>query len=194
MNRAVCPVAFAFIALAGCSDPKSARDHSNPDDTRPAWFTLCHPESSPCDERLAIANRNGVKVGVWPQNKRWDLDPIRERPDLPRPDELAEPVPMLSADAGNCCHARNSYPLSRLQIGVGAAPFLTTANDWPVLACEITVRDWMSCSVGIEVHGRFIEIHFSPETKRVPTQRELWDLASATDEQVRSSLPHSDEV
>jgi len=189
MNRTIYPVALVLIALSGCSGRK-AHDSSS-EDSRSAWTTLCGDERLPCDERLAIANRNGVMVRIWPENEKWELNPIRQRPDhLAPPDKLAEPVLMLPADAGHCCDMPNAYPLSRLQVGISGAPFLTTVNYWPVVACEITMRDWMSCGVGIEVGGKFVEIHFSPEAKRVPTQREIWDLASLIDEKVRSGTLH----
>ena len=194
MYRMVCLAAIAFAALAGCAEqsPEGANyEYANPAEQSPAWFTLCGDERLPCDQRVVIANRNGVMVGVWPKRQHWKLYPIRERPNLARPDADLDLVQILPSDASKLSVPlrSNAYPLGRLQVGNSNPSFLTTSNEWPIVACAITMRDWVNCGVGLEIRGKFIEVSFSPEAKRTPTQREIWDLASAVDEEVRKRYP-----
>jgi hypothetical protein len=151
------------------------------------WLTFCANPEQPCDKRMALANRNGVKVGIWMRSRDWTLHPITKKPNAEPPRDLPL-VSLLPAEAARCCDANtNAYPLSRLQLAF-EAPFLTTSRNWPVVACGTTMRDWVSCGVGMEARGKFVEIHFAPEAKRTPSQREIWDLASAVDEEVQRRM------
>jgi len=179
-------VGLALMGTHGCSDRTEATDQKQDEYLK---FFLCDHPQEPCDRRLGIANDHGLTVIVWLKPRNWSLAPIGEKPKEGAPLLHSELIQILPPEAGNCCDVgrSNQYPLSRLQIAT-SAPFLSSSAGWPIVSCGATIGDWVSCGVGIESRAKFVEVHYSPRSKRAPTQREAWELASAIDEEVRSRI------
>ena len=156
---------------------------------RSVGFTLCDRAKSPCGKQYEIANENGVHVLLWKPDSTWDLRPMSDKPrNAKKPDD----VPMINMPNKlmiDFCRtgSPNWYPLSRLHLGkVGYTTFTTTSAHWPLVSCyDTTPLSWI-CGVGFSIKGAFAEVSFGRKSHDLPSQSEIWALASAVDAEIRA--------
>jgi hypothetical protein len=151
-----------------------------------------------------ISPVTGLRVIIYDPPTIWNGKPnpsfefLRDRPfdEPPPPDTPLIPASPLKIRGREVrfpdVPGYESHALRRLQI-FGGDPYLTTVHGWPIASCFYNEGRGGSCVIGFLSNGLYVEASNPlPDGRGVPSQHELWRLATDLDLKLRSwMLPRS---
>lgn len=155
---------------------------------RYVFLRVCErPEAAEglCDAFDAAKIRTGVHISIS-DGRGGRFKRLGERPETAN-SPPAEPVIVIPRTYVFDATQPFNPEEAALEWIAHRASVQTTESGWPIASCARAVPEVsISCRMGFLIRNAVVEARFHPVEDREPNQAELWDLATALDERLRS--------